>query len=258
VIDRDLFITTDQVRELRAATIGRCTFCQGAGRIKRVEGIELHFEACSCQNEFDRRVGLVVMHLPKKFWDFELTKETLDPGIKKHNPKALIDIWDYRENLQRALENNVGLFLQGDRGLGKSAYGVCILKEAYAKGYSAYFTTLQELIDLAFKAIRDHEIEEQLRQIVAEVDFLMLDEIDKVYLSRGGEAEALLDRVFTQRYYVDKPIIATSNTLRDTLGAVYGKTILDRFRESLIEITLKGGSIRPKLGVDLKNRLKGE
>lgn len=255
---RSCFITPAEVQIIKAATIGKCKLCNGAGRMKIVEGDLLKFVPCSCASEFDRRVDLTIMHIPPLFWDFVVSEESLDPDIKKSNSKALQEILDYSDNLKRAYENNVGLFIQGDRGLGKSAILSWLLKEAHAIGYTGYFTTLQELVGLAFKATKEASFDILLQQILTEVDFLVVDEIDKVYLSRGGEVDAMLDKNFTARYYANKPVWVTSNTLRSSLGDVYGKTVLDRFKESMMELTFKGMSIRPKLGTQLKEKLLGD
>jgi DNA replication protein DnaC len=253
------------VAVLKSETISKCPICKGVGREKKVMGdplqaggacVVIKFEPCSCSKVFDEYASYALMNLPKKYWGFELTEETLDPDIRASNPETLGDIIDYSRALPKAREQNIGLYVQGARGLGKTAYCCWLLKMASRAGYTGYFITLQEIVDLAFKAIRNEDAEALLQQITTEIDFLLVDEIDKVYLSRGGEAEAFLDKLMTARYFAAKPLLVTSNTTQESLGTVYGKTLLDRFKETLIELTLVGQSVRQKLGADLRQQLK--
>lgn len=239
------------IEKLKVKILDNCSKCKGKGRYMTSDG----FTLCECINEFRRYIDMVNANIPKSFWDLELDFKYFTPEFVEKNKNSLNTIAEYSSHLANAVKTGAGLYIYGSYGVGKSFIGCSILKKALKQKFKTYFILLSELINLAHRALRDTEARAFLDYMIMEVDFLLVDEIDKKY--KTDLIDALLDEAFKKRYYSGKPFIVTSNEQPAKVLDGFGKSVCEIFSERIIEVPLVGESFRPEILKDIKKDLLG-
>lgn len=242
-------VPKDVINALRKKHCDACPACKGRRILLSPTGGP---RKCSCVLRFNQEYSLVQANLPKKF--FTLTKDDLDKEFAQQNIDALNQVSNYSAHLTEMLQLGKGLFLQGGNGAGKSFIATLILRKALQIGYTSYFILQRDLINASFAALYDDVVQEDLGKIICEIDFLIIDEIDKMFVDAGDKVQNLLEGMLKKRSYAGKPLIVTSNKAVSTLGSTLGSTIVSAFEEDLVEVTFTG-NYRPKLGQQNKNLL---
>lgn len=243
--------SVQDVEELKTKILDNCPECQGKGRYMTSEG----FKLCECINKFRRYIDLLEANIPKNFWDLEFNFKYFTTKFVTENQKSLDIINTYTSGLLEVHRTGTGLYICGDYGVGKSFIGCSILKKALEQKFKVYFILLSELINLAHKALRDDKAKDFINYIVEDVDFLLLDEINKKYDTKL--IDAMLDELFKKRYYSGKPFIVTSNDSPEKVIEGFGKGVYEIFCEKLITVSLIGESFRPEILKDIKKDLLG-
>jgi DNA replication protein DnaC len=240
------------VEELKTKILDNCPQCQGKGRYMTSEG----FTLCPCVFNFRRYIDMLGANIPKNFWDLEFNFDYFTPEFVRENQKSLEAITTYASEFAKVLKTGTGLYLCGSYGVGKSFIGCSILKKALEQKFKTYFILLSELINLAHKALRDDKAKDFLYYMISDVDFLLVDEINKKYETKL--IDAMLDELFKKRYYTNKPFIVTSNDNPEKVLEGFGKGIYEIFSEKLITVSLVGESFRPEILRDIKKDLLGD
>ncbi len=234
-------ITKDQVDELKKSLFGKvCSNrCNGEGNYLE-NGT---FVECTCNKEFQWRVKLIKANISEKYWDFtfrNLLKKFLDD-----NEFALLIIKKYCENIEKMIEEGIGLFIQGPKGLAKTALSSYILKEALKKDFSVYSIRMSHLTKLLIESFKDSSKAELLKWIKEEVKLLLIDEIEKDF--RVGEINSFtgthINEFFDDIYNKKKSLLVTSNITKAKLKTVHAENVVDRFEE-LGDVILIGESYR--------------
>jgi DNA replication protein DnaC len=252
MFESDAFKVSQEIIDtLRKKYCDNCSICKGRRILETAQGPI----KCECVKQFNQEYGLIQANLPKKF--HALTKHDLDPEFIAQNTENMALVAQYNDKLDEMLKLGKGLFLQGENGAGKSFIATLILRKALELGYTGYFILQRDLVDIAFAALFDNDIQKDLETIICQIDFLIIDEIDKIFIDNGEKVQNLLEGLLKKRSYVGKPLIVTSNKVMSQLGATLGKTIVSAFEEDLIEITFVG-NYRPKLSQRNKDLLNGD
>ena len=235
------FIDSLQVEELRQALIGKfCkNVCGGSGAVIN-NGV---FLDCACVKELSYNIKMLGANIPKKHWDF--TFRNLLKNFTAENDVMLKLIKKYCENIDHAVDDGIGLFIQGTSGLAKSALGCYVLKEALKKDVECYFIRMSHLTKLLMESISDPAKKAQVNYIRRKVKLLLIDEIEKDYkvddMSRFSSVQ--VNEFFSDIYDQHKALIVTSNITKDKLKGVHASNVIDRMEE-LIDIVLLGSSFR--------------
>lgn len=166
------------------------------------------------------RSDMVRMNLPEHLWTTKVS------GVCEAQ-RAVVD--RYLVNLPEMKQRTAGLYVIGAEGVGKTAIGVLICKEARSLRFTAFFTPVWELRE----GIRSHLMFDESTSLLdrcREVDFLVLD---------GLSADDERDFVFGSRAIEDL-ILTRSARRRVTivttrLSAVGGAS---KFFSRLQEVTL--------------------
>jgi len=185
--------------------------------------------SCKCVALFNFAVRKINANLPAKYRKFKINDITYSqskPIVRRLNK--------YVNNLNEYYNKGVGLLLYGNPGTAKTALGVAILNVVLKEGYSCYFTTLSDCLEILFDYWEDKKNNLFLK--LSNVDFLMIDDIGREYRPRSGITEKNLDELI--RYRTDSllPTILTSNLSLEQLGDIYGDRFYSILHEHFIHI----------------------
>lgn len=191
---------------------------------------------------FEILLKLAQANVPPKYWDYDL--EQLDEA----NAHVRTKVGQYCEKLDKVIDHGQGLFLVGGNGTGKTLTACMILKRAVQQGYTARFTTLNEILSMATDGTYNQEARKLFREQVMEVDFLVIDDITKTYKNAEKQTSAFVDiqfdTVFRTRANYNLPVIITSNHKREeavkSVDEVLANSLLSLFNEHLKDIVFLG------------------
>lgn len=215
-----------------------CSKCSGAG--------------CPiCGGKFQFYLKMARAGVPVKFYEAELDQfDKCLPAKKK--------IQTYIKKIDQAFEKGIGLYCCGSQGLGKSFCEAIIAKGALRKGYSVLFTTLSEIINQFGDGFYDKEQRETYRREVLEVDFLIVDDIDKTLMNTEKSISyiaAAFDQLFRTRSNELLPTIFSSNKTKEDFfknsPGTFGVSAVSLLAEHLIEVLFTGKDRRPEMNTEL-------
>lgn len=195
---------------------------------------------------------LVRSNIGKAFWKSR-SDEIQDAGIRK-------DVMRYRENIDEMIRTATGIVFSGKAGVGKTSAAVCLLKQAVARGYTAYFVTHDELRELQFDAGRlfgDGSDGVTVRHKIDRVDFLVLDDFN---------ASSLIDKAFTPLHLERLLVRRSSAMLTTVMTTRVAATLKEKAFEDLFEVIkgcmapmrIEGKNLRDNASRDLIRRVRGE
>lgn len=211
-------------------------------------------QPCRCQREAFKAAELKkAAGLGQKNWDvtfdnteiYSIQFEVVYKRLKKYCQVADV-----------VLDRGIGVYLYGDRGVGKSRLTACMVDALTKQLYSVLFTNFDN-IALALKASFDKNTasgmsEKEIMDKLDGVDFLFIDDFGTEKVTKNGEDMWLQTKVYdivNARYENKKPIIFTSNYSLQELAVKRGidaKTV-DRIVETTATIKLEGQSYRRKI-----------
>lgn len=156
------------------------------------------------------------------------------------------------ENWKEVKKRGLGIYLYGDSGLGKTELTACIcnnLLEKYVTVLVTSFIELSKRIRASFQS-GNYETEEEIIDMFASVDLLILDDIGTDKMRKGEEDTFMQNRVYdviNRRYVKLLPTVFTSNYSINALleeRGIMSKTI-DRINQMVHAIIhLEGTSYR--------------
>lgn len=216
------------LKELRQLISQECQCRSGCGK---------------CASEFDLYIQYANAGIPVKYW-------RLNPEIPLSKSMQLVQ--NYLQRLKLAYEDGHGIFAYGKNGNGKTLSACLIGKEAIRQGYSVRFTFLGEVISAFMNTMYDTAEREKLQEDILGVDFLILDDIDKAYISKESKyVSSILDSLFRTRVQNCLPVIMTANKpITDILESdeeVFSKSLISLFDESLSPIMFLGNDRRAEI-----------
>lgn len=227
------------LKKIKEQLRSTCEHCHGSG-------------CQSCSYHYDIYEQMAHAQIPIKYWDFNLNDLRDDiSGIDK--------VEKYIHKLPLAYEEGQGLFIYGKNGNGKTLCACLIGKEALKQGYTVRFAFLGEVISSFIDTMYDPDLREKLHNDILGVDFLILDDVDKAYISKnGGYVDSVLDTLFRSRVQNCLPIIVTANKdIKEILQQqeeVFSKSLLSLFDESLLPIMFFGTDHRAELKKNARKR----
>jgi len=196
-------------------------------------------------------------------WEFHIQRANIPPKYRDKDFKDFVEqnqlayqkVTDYCKHLKSAKSKGIGIYFVGPSGTGKTLLACSILKEAVRQGYTGYFGFLSSII----VTINDEFFRKKSGDTFGRIktcDFLVIDEIEKIYKSDSGYVDALFDELIRTRDFDNLPVIMTSNVTMDRLESVHGKSVCSMLTEKLIEIPLVGPDFRKLIATTLEGELK--
>lgn len=209
-----------------------------------------------CAEKFGIYYKMANAGVPTKFYEFELNDYTRCSTAKEKIVK-------YLSKIKEANKRGIGLYLYGDRGLGKSLIESIIIKEALRKGYTAQYTTLGETVMMFGDGFYNREARDLYQKKVLQVDFLVIDDIDKTFKSeKSNYVPAAFDQLIRTRCNELLPTIVSSNQKKSEIFSQkdsFCASALSLLAEHLLEVTFLGQDKRIKeISPQIKKDFFGE
>jgi DNA replication protein DnaC len=235
-------ISKDQLERLRRKYIDPCSICGGERYLLTCENKNTKVQRCECLKQFNKIVAYTKANLPESFFELELD---LPPEFEENNKESLEVVKSYIDNLDKMLELGMGLYLYGADKCGKTFIGVDVLKKVLRKRHTAYFISARELLGEMMLHRFDIEFLEKVNEIVENVDFLMIDDVNTLITAYSKDLGVISD-IFRNRFYSQKPIIITSSGRAEDVEIPfedgYYRTVVD---EKTYRLLLRGKYVKP-------------
>jgi DNA replication protein DnaC len=220
-----------RIQRLKEQIVLSCPKCKGYGT------------PCSCQEEFKLEVKKVFAHIPLKYRDFTLDMIN-EPQVLP--AKKLVET--YINNINDEKLRGGGLYLWGhNKGTAKTAFSCITLIEALKKGYTAYFTDLDECVSAIMDGWFDASKRGDFEKYVIESDFLVIDDIGGMEIKTKGNKEVIataLTSLFKKRANALRPTILTSNLDLNDIDDVFGERLFSIMHEHLTIVECAGMDFR--------------
>lgn len=212
---------------IRKAIMDACNTCVGHG-----------CRDCAFQVEIVNK--LANAEIPAAYWDYTLDSFKGNTGFKD----KIIELTNIIENLYT---DGKSFSFTGKYGVGKT-FGACmLLRAALLKGYTAKYTTMNEIIDMVLAK----EDRFEFKQALLLADFVVIDELDSRYIpttDRGKEMFGTnLEYIIRSRLQNKLPIIFCTNNSRisEVFDGAFEQTFSSLFSKSNItEISVGGVDLR--------------
>jgi len=218
--------------ELAHLAVARCADCAGTG-------IAEDGEPCACCDTFETAVARA--NFPPR-WETATLADVQWEAIQPANVRT--GLQTYAADLERYLDENLGLFLSGPVGCGKTHLAIGIGKLACALGYTVHFVS----VPAWFQALRDSYAETRqpreraLMQPLQKTALLILDDLGAERASDWGRERLYV--VVNQRSVQQLPTLVTTNESLTDLEAALGPRTLSRLCGDALVFTLAGDDYR--------------
>lgn len=186
---------------------------------------------------------------------FETSKTGMNPSFDK----AFSRCFKYAEIHTEILKSGNGIYLYGNKGIGKTHITACVANALLSKCVPVLFTNLFE-ISKAVKATfkRDSiRTEQDLIEEFGRVSFLFFDDLGTEIFTKGENdtwLQGLLFDLINKRYNNNKPTVFSSNY--DLNELVTKRGIMDKTVDRIREMT--SGAAMKITGESLRNSVKSE
>lgn len=242
----------------------QCKFCGKLLRIKDymalyennfIENIATAYSRCNCEEankiwkqydeiiEKEKLKEFNLKQIDKLFKNNNLGKRQLDSTFKNYkitdkNKKAYENAKKYTNKLING-ETNMGLFITGTYGVGKTYLASCIANETIKNNITVIFGTLIQLLDFIKDTYKDYNTsDKEYLDLYSSIDLLIIDDLGK-----EKPTEWVLEKLFlivNNRYNNYLPIVITTNynknQLRERLCINKNYSIVDSIISRLYEM----------------------
>jgi DNA replication protein DnaC len=144
------------------------------------------------------------------------------------------------------ISTGMGLIYLGEFGTGKTMLVSLVAKELVKLGYTVFFTTFAEMIDMFTKSWSSNTARARFESKVVESEIFILDDVGKEFRTKTNLAESTFDHVLRQRAVDARPTMLTTNMSEDELDEGYGGAIFSLLKERSILHKSKGNDWRGK------------
>lgn len=208
---------------IKSEIVAPCELCGGQGYVMDDEEIE----ACRCMKVFEYVMSLVISHIPQDYWNLKLNGLDVDDRYK-----ALVEF--YVENMEAAERNGLGILFLGANGIGKTTLMCEIGKAAVARGATVQYFTAQQFVDSKPNS-------DWLYKQFESSKYVLLDEIDKVYIKSGSRyALKALEEFIRRSISNRKCVVICSNLDRDQFSKTFGDSVMSMIKRHLRVVDVVG------------------
>jgi DNA replication protein DnaC len=199
-----------------------------------------HLMQVEVNARFERDVQrkLRLAHLPY-FKTLDQFDFAFQPSVNERQVRDLASL--------RFVANSENLLLLGPPGVGKTHLAVSLGMAAVSRGFSVYFSTVADLLDVLSRDARADRLAQRM-QTLCRPQLLILDEMG--YFSLDKRAAQFLFQLVSRRYQKGS-IILTSNKSYADWGDIFAdpvlaSALLDRLLHQSVTVNIRGSSYRLK------------
>lgn len=176
--------------------------------------------------------------IPKRYRNVTM-EYIVNRGVPEQAKQNVADVQRYIDNLEDNLQNGNGMVLRGNVGTMKTTLAIAIMRAVIAKGRSAYFIPMANLMDRLFSGNPDER--SKLEQKLQTVSILVIDDLGMEY--EKGWVTAKIRAIINDRYNEEKSTIITTNLEKD-INDRYVNGMLDRIASTSTFSNFSGKSLR--------------
>lgn len=192
---------------------------------------------CNCKDQLQRHKHYCAANIGEKYQRLDWSDWFSGFDLQKLN--------DYRQNLKEYVERGQGLAFWGEmNGTGKTLLAILMLKACIAKGYSCYFTTSSEMMEMVKGGWHSDDDRARYDAKCKNVDVLLIDDVGKEMLGDGRWADSFakntiesLIRIRTQQ---NRPTFITSNCSMQEIRDNYSRSLASLLSETMNVIHVEG------------------
>ena len=181
--------------------------------------------------------------IPSEYWNYSFKNFSGSPIIKNR-------VKLYLKDVDSMYDSGKSLFMVGTLGTGKTYSACCILKMALAKGYTAKYTNMVDIINniISNSSVNSGEYIESLINI----DFLVIDELDSRWIFPSEKTEQIfglyMEHILRSRFQNSMPTIMCSNTAKisDIFSGDFSKSFKSLVGHYADTIMVPGKDFRSK------------
>lgn len=213
----------DELKRIR----DECPDCKGTGYIPRKMANCIRLEDCKCVQKISWQIKLIEANIPEKYRAFDfrsLTKEFIE-----NNEAIYVYLKKYLEKIGDNIKRGNSFWLSSLPGQAKSAIVSYFLREAIKQDFFGYYIRASHLLTKKFEAMRDPEAKEFIEFLLNEMDLLVIEELEKVYLlSELDMPNQLFFEFLSDLHDKDVTLFLTSNEPRKKVFSKFPTYVQDR------------------------------
>jgi hypothetical protein len=235
-------VVNDKMLERLSRIKKDCKVCNGLGFSVKIEDDTRVFEDCSCVVKLKRDLSYIDANIPRLYLKWDISQ--LTDAFKTANPTCAPHVQGYIANISYNLDEGIGFWLASTPGLAKSSMAAYVVRKATDAGHICYFERAANLHSKLFDALKNDDAKDLISHIINNVELLVIEEIDKLYLKddMSFNNKSFFD-FLSELYDSNKSLIITSNDTRDQVLSRYPSFVADRLKD-LDFLPLKGKSGR--------------
>lgn len=240
---------------------GCCSNCHETGTIFSVVSSQLVSKTCICKTMLLKRrkfdEAFTASNIPKLYHGAKVdvwTNVGRDGAELALNQASHHVVCSYAARIRAMFENGYSLFLCGSHGAGKTYLACAIANVAIRNGYSARYFTLSEIV----RHTVDGWFNEKAKVVtdaLRDADFLVIDDLDKIYKTRTGIELSVFDVLLRSRLQAKLPCLITSNRPIAKAREDYGEAVYSMLVECCAEVSFIGDDHREQLQLKVRRAI---
>lgn len=204
---------------------------------------------CDCLLQLQKhkhylRAGIGLAYQRMSWSDFSGDREVVEAAI------------NYIDDSEKFVRVGFGVILYGSNGTGKTLLIILMLKELIRRGYSCYFTTFTNMVEMYTAGWRSADEKKWFHKNIVESEILVLDDLGKELKRHNKLEESVFDSVLRQRVQQGYVTHLTTNLTIEELCNGYGKSIFSLFTERSIQLEVNGEDKREETRQKLLSEIR--
>lgn len=170
----------------------------------------------------------------------------------KLNQDSVHLLTKYVSKIKEMREKGIGIFLCGPNGVGKTYLTCAVGIAALRAGMTVKFYTMRDIVGICV----DGWFNQESKKIVSDIeksDFLIIDDVDKVYKTKTHIEVSMLDGLFRSRVQANLPMLVSSNKVVTQLADTYGASVVSMFKEHCAECVITGSDYRERIAESVRD-----